>query len=169
MFSKCIYLSLVTVSILLVSCSIYEDSITPEAQPINFPNVDQELWTYYDRFETEAARRGLDIDLRELNISGNVEFIAEEGVVGTCQYHSRTPNHVTIDESFWLRSSDLSKEYVVFHELGHCVLLRDHNDNHDDNGFCISVMHSGLTDCRSAYNNTYREYYLDELFYKNRE
>lgn len=167
MFSKCITFSWVTLSILLVSCSFYEDSIIVETQSLYYPNVDEELRTYYDRFETEASRRGFEIDLRELNISGEIDFIDEEGVIGTCQYRSHIPNHITIDESFWLRSSDLSKEYVVFHELGHCVLLRGHDDNHDDNGYCISVMHSGLTDCRTVYNNTFREYYLDELFSKN--
>lgn len=148
----------------LIACTIGQDSITVVQNSPSYTNVDVDLWIYFSRFEEEANQRGIDVDLRRLDISGEINSIDEEGVIGTCHYQSHTPNHVTIDFDFWERASTLYREYVVFHELGHCVLLRDHNDAHDSNGVCVSVMHSGLTDCRTIYNQEFRESYLDELF-----
>ncbi len=56
------------------------------------------------------------------------------------------------------------REFVVFHELGHCDLGRDHRDEAFDNGVCVSIMRSGLGDCRDYYHPRTREGYLDELF-----
>ena len=53
---------------------------------------------------------------------------------------------------------------IVFHELGHCVLVRDHLDDADSEGNCLSMMHSGLGDCEFRYNGSTRNVYLDELF-----
>jgi len=128
-----------------------------------YQEVDQELWRYYEAFEREAAKRNISIDLNDLEITGAIEEIAEDGVAGTCQY-GRHIHHVTIDQSFWDRSSAWAKEMVVFHELGHCVLDRGHKEDKDQNGSCLSIMHSGTTNCLVRYNSDNKDYYLDELF-----
>ena len=71
---------------------------------------------------------------------------------------------MTIDKTFWNRSSELYKEFVVFHELGHCVLDRNHKEDKDSRGRCLSIMRSGLGDCLDAYSSANRTYYLNELF-----
>lgn len=150
--------------ILITSCDIDSFVSAPEPEQIQFADVDRALWPYFQAFQEEGERRGVSIDLAISNISGEIAVIEEEGVAGTCLYGSHITNHVTIDQAYWLRARDIEREYVVFHELGHCFLLRDHNDDFDRNGICVSVMHSGLTSCRNAYNITNRDYYLDELF-----
>lgn len=130
---------------------------------ILFEDVDERLWVHFTNFEEEAAIRGLNFDLNELGITGVIENIPEDGVAGTCQYGQHI-HHVTIDNNYWNRASFLQREFVVFHELGHCVLFRDHEEGQFTNGICRSIMRSGLGNCRDAYIQANREYYIDELF-----
>ncbi len=125
--------------------------------------VDKALWPYFQEFETEAANRNISIDLNALEISGVIEKIEESGIAGTCQY-GRHIHHVTIDQQFWNRANMLLREMVVFHELGHCVLERGHEESENQNGICLSIMNSGTTDCSVNYNYNTKQYYLDELF-----
>jgi len=129
-----------------------------------FPGVDPALWSHFSNFEKEAAERGLDIDLYLANITGEISEIDEEHVAGQCSYSNRAPNAVTIDKTFWDRTNDLYREFVVFHELGHCFLGRGHDEETNANGTCNSIMRSGVEDCRDNYRTTTRAAYLDELF-----
>jgi len=129
-----------------------------------FPGVDPDLWSYFSAFEAAAAARGLDIDLYVANITGEISEITEEHVAGQCTFSSAAPNNVTIDKTFWDRSSVLFREFVVFHELGHCFLGRGHEEGVNADGTCSSIMRSGVEDCRDNYRTTTRAEYLDELF-----
>ncbi len=151
----------------LMSC---QTDIFPSENQTNtiqaYEDVDQRLWSYYESFEAEARKRGLTYDLNLLKITGEIQNIPETNVAGTCQYGSHL-THVTIDTDFWYRNSNVQREFVVFHELGHCVLMRGHLESSFNNGVCTSIMHSGLTNCNVAYNTNNRTYYLDELFSNN--
>ena len=141
-----------------------EPEILIEEPILGYDGVEEALWIYFDRFEEEAQKRGLSINLRASNISGEIIDLGDEDVAGQCTYNSHLPNHVSIDLSFWNEAPDLYKEFVVFHELGHCELARDHRDEATENGICVSLMRSGLGDCRDNYNTITRAAYLDELF-----
>lgn len=127
-------------------------------------NVEQALQAYFERFDVEARARGFDFSLEMEELTASIISIAEDGVLGQCHYSEQAPNIVEIDQQFWNRATDLEKEYVVFHELGHCVLGRNHDDTRLADGSCGSIMQSGLTNCRVEYNTSNREEYVDELF-----
>ena len=150
---------------LIYSCEV--DSIQHiEEEPIQeelYYNVDQGLWTHFQQFEREAAKRGHNYNLDTHGTTGEISVIPEDGVAGTCQYGNHI-NHVTVDVEFWDRASNLLREFVVFHELGHCVLARGHEESSFSNGICRSIMRSGTQDCIDAYIAQNRDYYLDELF-----
>lgn len=143
-----------------------ENSVLIEEEPeiIGYEGVDEALWIYFERFEEEAAQRGLIIDLRASGITGMIEDIDGENIAGQCNFSSRFPNHVTVDSEFFNNTSDFGREFVVFHELGHCELLRGHREDAFSNGTCESLMRSGLGDCRDNYRFGTRTSYLDELF-----
>ena len=159
-----------TLRIILFGCTLIFtlfacDSI--EEQTNNqFQFVESELWPHFAAFEQEAQRRGFDYNLNALRISGMIDQIHEDNVAGSCRYGSHIDNEVTIDIDFWNRSSYLLREFVVFHELGHCVLLRGHDESTDIQGRCLSIMRSGLTNCRDTYTSQNRDRFLDELFYQ---
>ncbi len=121
------------------------------------------LENYFAAFEREAALRGFDINLADHDLISTIDEIEEDGVAGTCHYNSQESNRITIDLSFWRSANTSTRELVVFHELGHCVLFRDHLEDENNQNTCLSIMNSGTSGCNVRYANN-REYYLDELF-----
>ncbi|MEM9671740.1 MAG: hypothetical protein ACFB15_16240 [Cyclobacteriaceae bacterium] len=156
------------VCLFLVTACQEDEEVVEEIEPreVGYPGVEEELWVYFERFEEEAFNRGLNINLRTANITAQVQEIDENRVLGRCNFafHRFGANRVTIDEAFWNRSSDRGREFVVFHELGHCYLNRGHREASDNRGTCLSIMRSGTEFCRDNYSQFTRTRYLDELF-----
>ena len=146
------------------SCDSSEPAIAAVPEQAQFVNVDERLWEFFENFEIEAEKRGLEFDLNRFNLRGTIEDIHDENVAGTCSYGFRGPRDVTVDEPFWNRSNSFGREMIVFHELGHCVLERGHSEELTENGFCASIMRSGTGNCRTLYNSLNRDFYVDELF-----
>ncbi len=129
-----------------------------------YANVDQQLWPYWESFENEARIRGIQIDLEQANLMGVFVEIDQEHVAGSCTFSSNQPRIIRIDNTIWNELPNLYREFIVFHELGHCVLLRNHDETEDQHGNCLSIMRSGINGCKDAYNAENRDFYLDELF-----
>lgn len=126
--------------------------------------IEEELKVYIDLFIEEAAEREVDIDLSGVNLGAYIENIEENGTLGQCISYADGSKEIVINERNWDRLDDLEKEYVVFHELGHCVLNRSHDNTQDNSGTCQSIMQSGEGQCESTYNENNRSQLLEELF-----
>ena len=145
----------------LLAC---EEPEQVKPQLVKFPGVDPQLRIYFQRFEDEAAARGLQVDLTQSGITGEIMEIEDNHVLGRCSFPRAQPNRVTVDQSFWSRGSDLFREFVVLHELGHCFLFRPHLEDLLSNGACSSIMRSGNGPCLDNYSQRTRNFYIDELF-----
>ena len=126
--------------------------------------IEAELKIHFDTFVSEAQAKGLNISLDQIDIGAYVENIEKGGTLGQCKSYSDGSKQIVIDQPFWDRASELEREYVVFHELGHCLLGRDHDDTKDASGKCISIMQSGEGGCDGIYNLQNRNSLLNELF-----
>ena len=126
--------------------------------------IDAELAEFIEVFLEEAEIREVIIDLELLDISAHVMNIQERNIVGQCYTYSDDSKEIVIDENYWKNLDYLDKEYVMLHELGHCVLDRDHVNSKDSNGNCISIMQSGTGACDKRYTDTNRKELIDELF-----
>lgn len=126
--------------------------------------VDLPLQPYFDRFLEEGAIRNVSINYEEMMISGDIRIIGAPNVIGQCGHTEREPNVVIVDKFYWESADDLEREFLVFHELGHCALKRGHLDDADAEGNCISMMTSGTGSCHINYTEVTREALLDELF-----
>lgn len=145
--------------ILLNSCQKDLNIDSPQDDDTN------NLSYFFDKFEKEAEIRGLDVDLSARQIEGFIAKLGEgEGVAGKCRYHSSRPNEIVVDQGIWEVSNTTTKELIVFHELGHCVLGRGHDEGINQDGTCKSIMRSGIMGCQDNYNTKTRNLYLDELF-----
>lgn len=73
--------------------------------------------------------------------------------------------HILLDIEYWNESDDLDRESLIYHELGHCILNREHNDfvivYTDGRVIKKSIMNAYLF---SEYRK-YRSYYIYELFH----
>ncbi len=152
------YLPAVIMALFILGCTKDEDLTGFQAE------IDARLQVYFDSFQEEAAARGVVIDYNVLRINGQISDL-EGNISGQCQSNSIEPNLVIVDPAFWARSNELEREFLIFHELGHCGLDRNHLDATLPDGTCSSMMHSGTSGCRNNYNQATRTYYLDELFY----
>ena len=152
--------TLLNLIILLFSIILFQSCAKNENEHF----IERQLETYFEEFSEEAQERGIEVDFDDLEISAYVENIEKVGTLGQCQQYSDGTKEVVIDENYWKNLSNSEKEFLVFHELGHCVLGRDHLDASDERGNCISIMQSGEGDCRMRFRRNNREEYLDELF-----
>ena len=125
--------------------------------------IDQSVQPYIERFEAEAARRNINANIETSGIGAQVATI-DGDAVGQCVLSESRGAFLRLDDAYWSRASDLQKEFLVFHKLGHCFLGRGHLDEEDERGSCISIMMSGVGSCRTNHNTNTREQYIDELF-----
>lgn len=82
-----------------------------------------------------------------------------QGRAGECTNLSN--GDIVIDTLFWAYATVATKEQLIFHELGHCVLGREHNAK-IVNGREQSIMNPNL-----LLDSTYlpnRDEYIKELF-----
>ncbi len=126
--------------------------------------IDAELIPFFETFENEALERGIVINLEDEGVSGIIDVISDNTTVGQCQTSEAGNRRIVIDQNYWQGYDNSEKEFIVFHELGHCALGRTHDDTSDNGRICSSIMHSGTTGCRNDYGDDTREEYLDELF-----
>ena len=126
--------------------------------------VDNEVLPFFEIFELEGLERGINVDLDTEGIGATIDFIRDNSTVGQCQTSDQGNRRIFIDQAFWEGYSFSEKEFIIFHELGHCFLKREHDNSIKGNNVCSSIMQSGVSGCRNQYNETTREEYLDELF-----
>ncbi|HNP94115.1 MAG TPA: hypothetical protein PKJ63_00755 [Cyclobacteriaceae bacterium] len=147
----------VFILILLLSCQ--EDAVVPVKEP-------NPLMEYLVDFLKEAEKRGVEIDTTRLvlELVDNVEY---DGVqycgVGISRSGSRTPTvRISKIGRCWSQQDYYFKKELLFHEFGHALLARLHDNDTLPNGAKRSIMAQGIY--RFFQNETKLVYYLDELF-----
>lgn len=144
-----------TILIFIVGCGQPTTTVTdPEGRTKEVPPIRRdhapEFASFVKSFEDEYFKD-----------AGSILMLLTDDVtpahaVGTCDGGYT----VRIRKSFWLISSDLTKKALIYHELGHCILRRHHNNALYPDGCPKSIMNAYLvTD--SCYNS-----HLNELDYE---
>lgn len=154
------YISLMfLIPLSIVSCR--EDmELEEEVAPVF---IEEELMPYFDDFRLAALDRDITVNYDSAQIHGILTELPDL-IPGQCFQNNRGLKEVRIDEAYWNSASEIEREFIIFHELGHCFLGRSHLDTENLSGVCVSIMHSGTSGCRNAYNLSTRRIYLDELF-----
>jgi hypothetical protein len=136
----------------------------PDYDPdLDRPNVNKDLAIYVNRFVQVGESLGRPVSLGRVQ----VEFVAsmERSIIGKCYYGYMTPR-VEINRSYWDSPtvSNSDRESLVFHELGHCLLGRGHDDANVPgyNWLDASIMNTYHLP-RAYYENNW-QYYMRELF-----
>jgi len=127
--------------------------------------VDPEFSQFFNDFKNDAKKYNVPLDLYKLRIY----FVPAlpDNVVGRC---FAVTNTVQLSESTWQVLSTAQKKALIYHELGHCLLLRDHvsggtpHRSTTSNELCpISVMYPTIDSMISCYYE-FEEMYIRELF-----
>ncbi|MEP5339249.1 MAG: hypothetical protein ABJL44_14600 [Algibacter sp.] len=123
-----------------------------------------EFQPYLNSFLEEARIRG-----HNFTNNNNIKFYFAdiENHAGICYQKNE---EIIIDRGTWEISSEINRELLIFHELGHCIIGRAHRNENSISGECLSLMRgdeNGFNCSRNIHSTFWREYYLDELFNKN--
>ncbi len=127
--------------------------------------TDIALEPYFQIFADEAALRGIEVDYDARRIEGLLQDILDSNVKGQCFRNEEKPNKVIVDVNYWDEANEAEKEFIIFHELGHCFLNREHLDDSEPDGTCLSIMHSNPLACHFVLTSENRKDYLNELFF----
>jgi hypothetical protein len=135
--------------------------------------VDPEFEPYVTQFSAEAALFGHSFNFEQTGLI--IEFAdLKDNKAGLC--HFEKPIRIEIDKSYWkaigeYSGGDLQREHLIFHEMGHGILDRDHENGFLPNGDWKSLMCGGDRVDGKSWNINYagerRAYYIRELFDKN--
>lgn len=120
---------------------------------------DPTLSPYVDRFIEQATLHGQNISARELN----VDFQQLKNLCG--QYDGKQA--VFISPGCWDVAPESAREALMFHELGHALLKRDHKTTTLPNGEHASIMTPDPSMLYNEYTAKKRSYYFQELFEPN--
>lgn len=115
--------------------------------------ISEELVPFLALWEKDT---GITVHLRTIRLGE-----LKEGIAGTCWILNRK---IIIDKDVWDRSDFYSRKELLYHELGHCVLLRMHNNSTFQNGCPKSIMYDTMfsTEQLRCYINN-ESYYIEEL------
>ena len=125
------------------------------------PEEKQEFTPYLQRFVQHSNQRG-----RPVSGDLNIVYGSFKGShLGMCDEGWLRSSHVEINRDAWRTASEPTREMMLFHELGHCLLGRSHLDeeaNLKNYRIPASVMNThGVSG--SLYQR-FQNYYLNELF-----
>jgi len=155
----------------LYSLLLFAISCT-DGNPLPTGKIDPEFTLYVDRFVQEAQLRNVTVDMGGFSITSKNDFIVDSGGRHCGETSgSLKGTAVTIVTNFdcWTNASEAAKEILIFHELGHALLKREHNSaTFPNTNIYKSIMnYVTLSDLYTKYTPDKRKYYIDELFDKN--
>lgn len=162
-------LTLLTIST-LIGCQRDSDS---QPEPVQY-TVPAEVEPFIQAFRNEAQKRNNAVSTANLIITFGTTQSGD--VCGQCLLQSgKTPRITLNNDAFcWQQASQYERECLIFHELGHCLLKREHKTNRFPNGAFVSLMNPDNVDvyatCRypiggdECDKRPRRDYYIDELF-----
>jgi len=125
---------------------------------------------YIDLFVEEAAARGIDLVVDDLVVVYMTD-LELDGVEAAGLCYSETNDagptiHLDTLSDNWT-SGPHTREALIFHELGHCVLGRGHTSDLLPNSNFKSIMKPSGDPSYTSFSLYKRAYYIDELFDEN--
>jgi hypothetical protein len=90
------------------------------------------------------------------NLGGNAEN-------GQCTLPTLGPFTILIDSTAWANDSEVDRQMLVWHELGHCVLGRTHNTSGGPSD-PVSIMYPTAEDASAGYTANPAPF-IQELFH----
>lgn len=122
---------------------------------------------YVAEFVKQARQRGITVDTTRLVIV-YVDHMKDEEVYPVNGQYIRTyfpfrEDLIQLDTTAYWWGHPYAREKVIFHELGHCLLDREHNFDILPGGLPRSIMRI-TKHFTYEFMTSYRKYYLDELF-----
>ena len=145
-------------SLVLQSCAAKKDKQ-------NLVQIDSDFSAFVTNFEAASKNMGRSGRISDLVVEfGSTPSMNETGV---CEITEGETPRVTINERIWTNLSVMDRQEVIFHELGHCVLRRQHQEGTVTVGGYWGTIPSSIMYPYRIPGSIYepnQEYYDGELF-----
>lgn len=164
MKKSAIYLAVLFTTLSVTACG-------PKAPSHRKSMMEPELEPIVAMFESDTGLNvdGIDFVFESLELPtiAQCEIFTQDG------YRQKT---IKVDPTYWLKEeiSDQEKMGIIYHELGHCLLFRDHVESTFDYALDphrVIKAPSSLMYPYSFYSKTFeplRQYYVEELVHPER-
>lgn len=121
------------------------------------PYLELEVLTHVQEYE-RICKCKVQTNIQFGDAINNNPYIA-----GMCtMFGGVLPNNIYINKSYWTTLDYESQELLIFHELGHCQLFKNHNEKLIP--YSGSLPQSFMYPSIFYYPYSYRSYYMKELF-----
>jgi hypothetical protein len=124
-------------------------------------SIEPKMQYLINNFEQKSKILGKPIKIDNLILEFKDTY-NNESILGQCGIKNNTPK-ITIKKSYFEASNKALKEIIVFHELGHCLLNRDHLSGYDYGNHRLYSIMNAYEFNDEMYKLNY-DYYLKELF-----
>lgn len=131
----------------------------------------QSFLSYQSKFESLGKTQLSDPNFTIGDIPINFGDTENPYYKGVCFEYSDGTKEIIIDQNWWEAVDEYNRESLLFHELGHCRLGRDHHDSkvkHSNGQEYKESMMSSVIVSGSNLKNLYNEY-VKELFTENKQ
>lgn len=133
-------------------------------------NIDPVFLPFYHSFLEEAKSRGFSLSHLNISINFNPTLenkkqslaIKNQKELGYCELHFTKDPVINIDPVAWSQMTTTQREMTVYHELGHCLLLKGHTSTKTHDHRHLSLMNPLSFPDQEYLSN--KDHYLDELF-----
>jgi hypothetical protein len=111
-----LFLSATTLGVVVLSAA---------CTPTGSGSIDPTFQPYANSFQADRARvTGSAFGLGDLTIRFSQPGEMTNSETGVCVFATST---ILIDPGFWAAKTELDRTILIYHEMGHCVLLRYHH------------------------------------------
>lgn len=150
----------------LLSCTTVNHNVVVVEQ-YKYNYIDSEFNPIVQSFVYEARQRGHLVDLTNLSMTfGKIRSKKGDKTVGYCVRDFMGGMVIKIHTPTWKEMGPYQQEELIFHELAHCIMGRDHCSVKDKDG-PISILYPKILS--EKYYKEKREELVDELFNINPE
>ena len=153
--------AILIVILTLLSCTTINHNVVHVEQH-KFDYIDSQFNPIIKSFIYEANSRGHSVSLVHLSMTfGNIRVKKNDTTVGYCARDPLGGMVIKIHTPTWVKMNVYQQEELLFHEMAHCLIGRDHCGAVGDEG-PISIMYPHILD--GTYYKDHREELVDELF-----
>lgn len=116
------------VAVIFASCSILLTQACAQKEGHeSVLSIQEPFVSFVAEFERVSAQQGQAVAISDLIVEfGDTPSLNETGV---CIWSSDDTPRVVINQAIWNTLNDDDREEVIFHELGHCILQRLHQNS----------------------------------------
>jgi len=116
--------------------------INTDSDPRKTLTTDDAFLNYIADFEIDYAYYlNAEINVHDIPINFTNEL--EKEYLGACYYYGekRKWKEIKINTKYWTNLDEQQRKALIYHELGHCALNREHKDDYH-RSFPVSIMNS---------------------------